>query len=52
MPTCQAYKYANTTGITTKDKSFFKIPEPKSETERKKAQQLLRNMAMGQDTNT
>ena len=29
MPTCQAYKCTNTTGRTTKGKSFFKIPELK-----------------------
>ena len=36
MPTCQAYKCTNTTGRTTKGKSFFKITEPKNATEGKK----------------
>ena len=35
MPTCQEYKCMNTTGRTTKGKSFFKIPEPKNATEQK-----------------
>ena len=52
MPTCQAYKCTNTTGRTTKGKSFFKIPEPKNVTERKRAQQWLHNMSMGQDIKT
>ena len=52
MPTCQAYKCMNTTGRTTKGKSFFKILEPKNETERKRAQQWLHNMGMGQDIKT
>ena len=34
----------NTTGRTTKVKSFFKIPEPKNATERNRAQQCLHNM--------
>ena len=29
-PTCQAYKHANTTGRTKKDKGFFMIPQPKN----------------------
>ena len=49
MPTCQAYKCTNTTGRTTKDESFFKIPEPKNAAERKRAQQWIHNMSMGQD---
>ena len=52
MPTCQAYKCTNNTGRTTKGKSFFKIPEPKNVTERKRAQQWLHNMSMGQDIKT
>ena len=52
MPTCQAHKYKNTTGRTTKGKSFFKISEPKNATERKRAQQWLHNMGMGQDIKT
>ena len=50
MPTCQACKCTNTTGRTTKDKSFLKISEPKIATERERAQQWLHNM--GQDTKT
>ena len=49
IPTCQAYKCTNTTGRTTKGKSFFKVPAPKNATERKWVQQRLRNMGMGQD---
>ena len=41
MPTCQAYKGTNTTGKTTKGKNFFKTPELKNATERKRAQQWL-----------
>ena len=52
MPTCQAYKCTNTTGRTTKGKSFFKIPEPKNATEQKRAQQWLDNMGMRQDIKT
>ena len=52
MPTCQAYKCTDTTGRTTKSKSFFKINEPKNATERKRAQQWLHNISMGQDTKT
>ena len=33
----------------TNGKSFFKVPEPKNATERKKAQQGLHDMDMGQD---
>ena len=42
---CQAYKCTNTTGRTTKAKSFFKIIEPKNATQRKK---VLHNMGMRQ----
>ena len=52
MPTSQSYKCTNTTGRATKGKSFFKIPEPKNATERKRAQQWLHNMGMGQDIKT
>ena len=53
MPTWQAYQCAHTTGRTTKDKSFFKIPEPKNAAERKRAQQWLHNVGIGQqDTKT
>ena len=52
MPTCQAYKCTNTTGRTTKGKSFFKIPEPKNATEQKRAQQWLDNMGLRQDIKT
>ena len=31
------------------DKRFFKIPEPKNAAERKRAQQWIHNMSMGQD---
>ena len=48
MPTCQAFKCTNNTGRMTKGESFFKIPEPKNATERKRAQQWLHNMVMGQ----
>ena len=44
MPTCQACKCTNTTGRTTKGKSFLKIREPKIATERERAQQWLHNM--------
>ena len=49
MPTCQAYKCTNTTGRTTKGKSFFKIPEAKNATEWRRVQQWLHNMGIGQD---
>ena len=49
MPTGQAYKCTNTTGRTTKGKSFFEIPEPKNAIERERAQLWLHNMGMGQD---
>ena len=52
MPTCQAYKCTNTTGRTAKGKRLFKIPEPNNAAERKKAQQLLHNIGMGQDIKT
>ena len=52
MPTCQACKCTNTTGKTTKRKSFFKIPEPRNATQRKWAQQWLHNMSIGQDIKT
>ena len=52
MPTCQAYKCMNTTGRTTKGKSFFKIPEPKNATEWKRTQQWLHNMGMGEEIKT
>ena len=52
MPTCQAYKCTNTTGRTTKGKSFFKIPESKNAIERKRAQQWLHNLGMEQDIKT
>ena len=37
-PTFQAYKHANTTGRTKKDKGFFKIPQPKNLIGRKRLQ--------------
>ena len=52
MPTCQAYKCTNTTGRTTKGKSFFKKPEPKNTAEQKRAEQWLHNMGIGQDIKT
>ena len=52
MPTCQAYKCTNTTGRTTKGKSFLKIPESKNAIERKRAQQWLHNLGMEQDIKT
>ena len=52
MPTCQAYKCTNTTGRTTKGKSFFKITEPKIATKREIAQQWLHKMGMGQGIKT
>ena len=42
----------NTTGRTTKGKSFFKTPEPKNAKKRKRAQQWLHNVGMGQDIKT
>ena len=52
MPTCQAYKCTKTTRRTAKGKSFFKIAEPKNETEWKRAQQWLHNMGIGHDIKT
>ena len=52
MPTCQACKCTNTTGKTTKRKSFFEIPEPRNATQRKRAQQWLHSMSIGQDIKT
>ena len=49
MPTCETYKCTNTTRRTAKGKSFFKIRESKNATERKRAQQWLHKMGMGQD---
>ena len=43
MSTCQACQCTNTTGRTTKGKSFFEIPEPKNAKEQKRMQQWLHN---------
>ena len=41
LPTCRTHKSTNTTGRMEKDKSFFRIREPKNLTEQKRAQQWL-----------
>ena len=42
----------NKTGRTGKGKNFLRIPEPKCSTERKRAQEWLHNIGMGQDIKT
>ena len=49
MPTCQAYKCTNTTGINTKSKSFLKIPEPKNATEEKKSTAMPTQYGYGRE---
>ena len=52
VPTCQAFYCTKISGKTEKGNSFFRIPETKNPTERKKAQQWLHNMGMGLDIKT
>ena len=52
MPTCAAHGCVNTTGRLKEKKSFFRIPRPVKESEKKRAAKWLHNMGMGQNVKT
>ena len=52
MPTCAAHGCVNTTGRLKEKKSFFRIPRPVTESEKKRAAKWLHNMGMGQNVKT
>ena len=52
MPSCQAYGCSQTTGKSGKGKSFFKVPEPKNEKERARAEKWLSCIGAGHEVRT